>query len=1030
MLAKSSSFKRPVIAEQSALEALKNLYGIEGKIKILNGERDKNFQVICNQSGAAVKYVFKIANTAEDPAMLECQEQVFYKLQKQGHLETISPIKSLSGRSIEQLSCDDGAVHYCRLTSWLEGELFSSINPQPKELLQSLGQAVARTDLALEGFQHPALQRPLLWKMQDCLEILDRFKPLLKHRDQIALIDSFERMFEQRVVAISAGFRQGVIHNDANDNNIIVRNAGPWDQQVVGLIDFGDMVNSWTVVDPAVACAYAMLDKPRPLDTAVNIIGGYHQVNPLNIIEMQGLFSIIAMRLCMSVCICAYQKSLDPDNDYLAISEQPAWRTLERLSNIPPDYAYFAIRDGCEIEPVPSTLKVSKWLAEQDTFDSIVNLDLTEAPLLVLDTSVSSPHLGPGDGSHNPRKMSQELFRAIDDAGARAGIGRYDEYRLIYNSEDFVDFSGHRRTLHLGIDIFQPAGSPVFAPLEGRVFSMANHVAPLDYGGIVILQHRITGEGNKGTVFYTLYGHLDPESFSSLESGQEIASGQQIASMGDIHQNGQWPPHVHFEIITNMLDETSTFVGVGTHAYRNVWLGLCPDPNLILRIPEALLNQPLSDNQRDRDKLLKRRNITLSGALSLSYREPIVMARGAAQYLFDATGRRYLDAVNNVPHVGHCHPHVVHAGQSAAGVLNTNTRYLYPSVTDYAERLLATFPDPLSVVLLVNSGSEANDLALRLAWCHTGRRDMVVLDHAYHGNLTALIGLSPYKHDGPGGAGTPEWVHKVAMPDGYRGQFKSGDPDIARRYAELISSSGSESMGMSEVAAFICEPMPGCGGQIILPAGYLARVYQIIRQTGGLCIADEVQTGFGRVGSHFWAFETQQVVPDIVTIGKPAGNGHPLAAVVTTREVADSFANGMEYFNTFGGNSVSCAIGNAVLDVIENQDLQSNALETGTYLIKKLQILKDKFPLIGDVRGAGLFIGVELVNNRLTLEPAARQASYIAERMKQEGILISTDGPYHNVLKIKPPLVFNKSNADHLLSTLKQILAENWSLPG
>jgi 4-aminobutyrate aminotransferase-like enzyme len=397
--------------------------------------------------------------------------------------------------------------------------------------------------------------------------------------------------------------------------------------------------------------------------------------------------------------------------------------------------------------------------------------------------------------------------------------------------------------------------------------------------------------------------------------------------------------------------------------------------------------------------------------------------RGSQQYLYDENGRAYLDAVNNVSHVGHCHPRVVKAGQEQMAVLNTNTRYLYDDLVRYAERLCATLPEPLSVCFFVCSGSEANELALRLARTHTRKQDIIVVDVAYHGNTTALIEISPYKYEGPGGTGAPEYVHKVPMPDVYRGIYKSSDPQAGKKYAHYVEAAVQQHQG--EVAAFMCESLLGCGGQIVLPDGYLREAYRHVRNAGGVCIADEVQVGFGRVGTHFWGFETQDVVPDIVTMGKPIGNGHPLAAVVTTPEIAASFNNGMEYFNTFGGNPVSCAIGLAVLDVIADEQLQANALKVGQHLMDGLRKLMDKHPLIGDVRGLGLFVGIELVLDRATLAPAAAQAAYIANRMRERGILLSTDGPFHNVLKIKPPLVFTAANADFLVSTLDELLTED-----
>jgi 4-aminobutyrate aminotransferase-like enzyme len=326
-------------------------------------------------------------------------------------------------------------------------------------------------------------------------------------------------------------------------------------------------------------------------------------------------------------------------------------------------------------------------------------------------------------------------------------------------------------------------------------------------------------------------------------------------------------------------------------------------------------------------------------------------------------------------------------------------------------------------VYLVNSGSEANELALRLARAHTNRTNVVVVDCAYHGNTSAMIDLSPYKFDGPGGRGSPVWVHKVPMPDVYRGNHRS--EYAATQYAREVSRAATRIAENEDgLAAFFCESAVSCGGQIILPPGYLREAYASVRNAGGVCVADEVQTGFGRAGTHFWMFETQDVVPDIVTLGKPIGNGHPLGAVVTTPEIAASFANGMEYFNTFGGNPVSCATGLAVLDVIRDEELQQNALEVGEYLKEQLCLLHDRHVLIGDVRGQGLFVGIELVRDRDTLEPADREATELIERMKDRGILLSTDGPFHNVIKIKPPLVFSAKDAEVLVSGLDSVLRE------
>jgi 4-aminobutyrate aminotransferase-like enzyme/Ser/Thr protein kinase RdoA (MazF antagonist) len=436
------------------------------------------------------------------------------------------------------------------------------------------------------------------------------------------------------------------------------------------------------------------------------------------------------------------------------------------------------------------------------------------------------------------------------------------------------------------------------------------------------------------------------------------------------------------------------------------------------RLREACGGTAAVSRSADDILAVRRRHFGLN--LSVSYHEPLKIVRGEGQYLFDDAGRRYLDLVNNVCHVGHCHPHVVAAGQRQMAELNTNTRYLHDGLADYVERLTATFPEPLSVCFLVCTGSEANDLALRLARAHTGSKRVIVLDHAYHGNSPSLVEISPYKCDGPGGEGLAPHAHKVAMPDPYRGDHRG--TDAGARYAELVSQA-VDALWEDGGGAFIAESLIGCGGQIVLPNGYLAAAYRAVRSAGGVCIADEVQVGFGRVGSHMWGFEAQAVVPDIVTLGKPIGNGHPLAAVITTPEIARSFDTGMEYFNTFGGNPVSCAIGCAVLDVIEREELQRHATEVGAGLMSGLRRLQGAHELIGDARGLGLFVGVELVYDRDTLTPAGREAGRVVEAMRQRGFLLSTDGPDHNVLKIKPPLVIQHDDVAEMLAELDVVLA-------
>ena len=425
----------------------------------------------------------------------------------------------------------------------------------------------------------------------------------------------------------------------------------------------------------------------------------------------------------------------------------------------------------------------------------------------------------------------------------------------------------------------------------------------------------------------------------------------------------------------------------------------------------------------DRNRLQKLRKKYLSQSFSLSYNEPLHLVRGRGQYLYDSKGNEYLDAVNNIQHVGHSHPKVTEAANEQFKKLNTNTRYLDKTILDYARALTDKLPSNLNKCYFTNSGSESNDLALRIARNHSNSKETIVLEGAYHGHVTSLIEISPYKHDGPGGKGPPEYVHVVPMPDPFRGIYR-GQSSGLKYAAEVKTILDKIRSDNKRVSAFIFEPILGCGGQIIPPNGFLSSSFKMVRDNNGVCIADEVQVGFGRMGESFWGFETQNIVPDIVTLGKSIGNGHPLSVVVTSEDLSNEFNNGMEYFNSFGGNPVSCAIGHAVLKIIEEEELQKNAFRVGNELKTLLNEVKSVHDIIGDVRGKGLFLGIEIIRDLETLEPDKQVTHKIVNEMRNRKILLSSDGPDHNVIKVKPPMVFNSSNALFLVETLDKVLSK------
>ena len=773
--------KTPEFSNAQVIELLLQQYKLSGQLKKLPGYCDQNLLL---NTDDGKQYIVKIANAVEPKLELEMQNAAMAHLT---HKQCAVPcaVNNIQGDNISIIT-DVSKQSFClRVLTFIPGKFYADANSNThsRALWTDLGQFIGNIDLALADFQHPGAFRYLDWDLAQGYRVCMSKKHLLNPQ-QVNLVDKFLSLYQTQTMPVLSQLPQGVIHNDANDYNLLIDDINT-PNKISGLIDFGDMVHSHIVNELAIACAYALMGEKSVhediLSALTSIVAGYHKIRPLLDVELEVLYSLIALRLCTTVCNAALAIQQQPDNEYLLVSVQPAWQLLEQLSAVNSYAVLCQLRLACQL--------------------------------------------------------------------------------------------------------------------------------PVD-------------------------------------SGQSAA-----------------------EIIN----------------YRKKHLGK---------------------------------------TLSLSYQQPLKMVRGQGAYLFNEQGVPYLDMVNNVCHVGHCHPKVVAAGQAQLAKLNTNTRYLHDNIVNYADKLLATMPDKLSVCMLVNSGSEANELAFRLARCFTKSRELLVVDGAYHGNTNACIEASPYKFDGPGGEGAPAYVHKVTLPDPYRGEFLGNNSDAATAYANSVKETIEQlALNNKKPGAFICESLQGVAGQIIMPDGYLTQVYAHIRAAGGVCIADEVQVGFGRVGSNMWAFETQNVIPDIVTLGKPIGNGHPMAAVITTQEIADAFVTGMEYFNTFGGNPVSCAIGIAVLDVIEQEQLQNHALTTGQYFQDQLNKLKQRFELIGDVRGKGLFIGVELVEDRTTKQPATDKTSWLIEHFKQHHILLSTEGPFYNILKIKPPLAFNSGDADKFINVLELGLA-------
>ena len=999
----------PRLSPPTAEQLARDLFGVEGHATALPSERDQNFRI---QSPDGRWFVLKIANPAEDPAMLDAENAAIR------HLARTSLVPALvTARSGSEIVRHDH--YFVRLISGLAGEPLAETPRHTDALLADLGRAVGQIDHALASFDHPALHRNFYWDLATAPDVIARYVPRVTDAGMRGVIESVISVYQGTVVAKLPTLRRSVIHGDVNDFNVL---ADARTGRVTGIVDFGDMVFSHTVNDAAIAMAYAALDKVDPLGAAGVVAGGYHAVNALNEDEIAALFGLMLMRLALSVCVAAHQQAARPDSEYLGISQAAISRTLPVLAGIHPRLAHYRLRDACGLEPVPHAPRVVAWLRSNvGALAPLTGHDLKTASVLGLDMSAGSTLVASNPADNAAEPFGRRVFAAMEKAGAVAGVGGYDEARLIYACDAYATgpVTAERRTVHIGVDVTMPAGTPLYAPLDGVVHGFENAAARLDYGPVIVLRHEIPGD--EAATFYTLYGHLEPESLQGLHVGKPIRAGERFAAIGAPPVNGDWWPHVHVQIITDMLDVPCNFNGVAPASQRRTWLSISPDTNLILGIPpERFARHPSTA------ELVEARHKRFGRNVSLSYGgRPLQIVRGWMQYLFDETGRTFVDAYNNVPHVGHAHPRVTEAVSAQLATLNTNTRYLHELPLQLAEELTAKLPRPLDVCYFTASGSEANELAIRLARAHTGQRNLIVMEAAYHGHTTSMIDVSPYKHDGPGGGGAPDWVHVSPIPDVYRGAFKADDPEVAVKYARQVGAviAAIHARG-GGLCGYLAETCPSVAGQIMLPPGYLSAVYAGVRAAGGVCIADEVQTGFGRLGTHFWAFDSHDVVPDIVVLGKPIANGYPMGAVITTREIAKSFDNGMEFFSTFGGSTAACAAGLATLRATIDEGLQAHALDVGGYILGELRMLQRKHDLVGDVRGSGLFIGVELVRDRRTLTPASEEAASIVDRMKELGVLVGTDGPHHNVIKVRGPMCLAKSDADCLIAALEQALRE------
>lgn len=991
-------------------DALNSHWGITADLRRLDGEYDLNFMATDTEGTG---YILKAMRPGCEAWLVEMQVQAFQ------HIATRSPdlpcprvIPAADGAAVLSLPDAGGTARLCWVLECLPGKCYANAAPKTLSLIHEGGAVLGGAGKALADFQHPGLQRDFKWDLMRAGWVGSEIDSIAEPARQ-SLIRKIDTEFA-KLEPVLATLPKQAIHNDANDYNIMVTGKLTEPRRVSGLIDLGDICAAPRVCDLAIAAAYIVLDHADPEAALAALVAGYHSAYPLSPQEVDLVYPLLRMRLAVSVVNSTLMAAENPDDPYVTISQAPAWRFLEGV-DIHPGLLSARLRAACDMPVVDGADRVMQWIeSERGNFANLMGEDLSDAPMGSLSVENSC---WPQNPFHMPLTEAARVGEEFEDGG-KIWLGYYHEPRLIYAEPAFRKGpykASNRRTVHLAVDAFAPAGTPMFAPLAGEVFVVENRTGHLDYGGVIILRH-VTPAGDP---FYTLYGHLNPECCSRLKVGDQIEQGAAFCRLGDASMNGGWAPHVHFQLALTTQGIEADWPGVGDPDEMYLWRALCPNPAALLNLPDDKCRyEPTS-----KEAIQQGRKDHFGGNLSLTYADPVMLVRGWKHHLFDEWGRPYLDAYNNVPHVGHAHPRIQAIAADQLKRMNSNTRYLHPAQTAFADKILSKLPDHLEVCFFVNSGSEANELALRLARAHTGAKGMVTPDHGYHGNTTGAIDVSAYKFNAKGGIGKSDWVELVEVADDYRGSYRRDDPDRAQKFADLVDPAIAALQQRGQgIAGFIAETFPSVGGQIIPPKGYLPAVYDKIRAAGGICIADEVQTGLGRLGEYYFGFEHQGASPDIVVMGKPIGNGHPIGVLVTTRAIADSFAKGPEFFSTFGGSTLSCRMGKEVLDIVDDEALQQNARLMGAELITGLTALQDKHASIGDVRGMGLFLGVELITEDGS--EATQICSYVKNRMRDHRILIGSEGPKDNILKIRPPLTIDSEGVEMILAALDSILSE------
>ncbi|MET1034289.1 MAG: aminotransferase [Arthrobacter sp.] len=970
---------RPDVDAAGAAGLALRLYGLRATATELGSNQDRNFLLEVHGAGAD-RRVLKIDNAAFGPDELAAQNRAIDRLAEVG-VGVARVLPGLDGSPL-QVAEVSGSRHHVRLFEHVAGRSLVDAGYLPDATLRALGSVAASVDSALEGFEHPGLDRALQWDLRRGADVARSLLAAVGDPDRALRVAAAVDAAEQALAPLASRLPVQPIHGDLTDDNVIAAHGPVTDARGLTVIDFGDLALGWRAAELAVTCSSLLHHRPGDPLAVLPAVAAFHARSPLSVPEALALWPLMVLRAAVLVGAGWAQTALEPGNAYASERMDHEWLIFETATCLPTEVATAAVLAelGLPAHAAPT--------AADDAAPGALGM-LQDA--YVLDLGVESPHLAEGSW----------LEDGIEERLVAAALTRHATVVLPHGDPRLTRTAVNSRTagatVPLALQMYTNVPVGLRAPWAGTARTVGAHSLELR-----------AGDGTRLLLDGVVPAHRD---------AGRVGPGDALAVVPASYPGRSGAASIR--IATADAPEAVPLFAAPGHA--PAWRILTPDPGPLLGLPARAAPASASAEQRRRERLL-------SSAQERYFADPPHIERGWRHHLIDADGRAYVDMVNNVAGIGHSHPAVARAAAEQLRLLNTNSRFLYRSLAEYGERLVALAPagSGLDTVLLVNSGSEAVDLAIRLARAATGRRTMVALREAYHGWTVGADAVTTSAYDNPRAlASRPEWVHVADVPNPLRGRH-TGPGAGAAYAAELAGELDGLARDGRPAAAFICESVLGNAGGVLLPDGYLRDVYAAVRAHGGLCIADEIQVGFGRMGSGFWGFGLQGVVPDIVTIAKPMGNGFPIGGVLTTRAIAEALGEEGMFFSSAGGSPLACRVGLAVLDAMRDESLAENARDVGGHLRRRLEELGERHPMVAHVHGAGLYLGVELVTDRATLEPAARETASICERLRELGVIVQPTSERQNVLKIKPPLCLTRESADFAVDAIDHVLSTGW----